>query len=178
MNLNIDNGNIEGTFDRIATDLLLEKALFVNGKEIRFTEIEFYFFDPIHQDTYTHEHTRNVGEWRFHSQGLDITFQGNKTTDGGILIRGILVDNEYINGPRKVVGKIFELFGKVTESGTIILSDSSIRKEEIIKTFRHLPNKENDPNFQFRPYRYLTDLDICQIPKSIKEQIKKRSIKL
>lgn len=178
MNLNIDKENIEGSFDRIATDLLLQKALFVNGKEIRFTEIEFYYFDPVHQDKYTHEHLRKVGEWRFHNQGLDITFQGDETTDGGILIRGILVDNKYINGPRKVVGKIFELFGKVSENSTIVLLDSSVRKTEIIKTFRHLPNKDNDPDFQNKPYRYLTDLDLCMIPKSIKAQIKPKSKEL
>ncbi|NEW85396.1 MAG: hypothetical protein GZ094_23960 [Mariniphaga sp.] len=178
MNLNIDLGNIEGSFDGIASDLLLRKALFVNGKEIRFTEIEFYYFNDNHQDNYTHKHKRDEGEWRFHKQGLDITFQGDEKSDGGILIRGICVDGKYINGPINVVSKMFELFGKITTDSSLTLSDSSLRNSEIQKTHRHLPNKINNTDFQFRFYRYLTDIDFWEIPKSTKDQIKQNLVKV
>jgi hypothetical protein len=174
MNLNIDKENIEGSFDRIATDLLLQKALFVNGKEIRFTEIEFYYFDPVHQDNYTHKHRRELGEWRFHNQGLDITFQGDETSDGGILIRGIYVEGEYYNGPRIVVGKIFEFFSRVDTESNIVLKDTTERSCDILKTFRHIPN-EVYPDFHKKHYRYLTDFNDLKIQNTIKELIKKDS---
>ena len=177
MNLSINKENVEGSFDSIASDLLRKKALFINNTEIRFTEIEFYYFNANHQDNYTHKHKRNEGEWRFHNQGLDITFQGNDTIDGGILIRGIFVDGEFINGPRRVVGRIFEIFGNVNNESHLVLKDSSERHCEILKTFRHLPN-EVHPNFHHKPYRYLTDLDNLIIQKSIIEKIKLKSIEL
>lgn len=175
MNLNIDKENIEGSFDRIAADLLLKNALFVNGKEIRFTEIEFYYFDPVHQDNYTHKHRRELGEWRFHNQGLDITFQGDNTSDGGILIRGIYVEGKFFNGPRIVVGKIFEVFGSVGAESHMVLKDTTERNCDILKTFRHLPN-EVYPEFHNKHYRYLTDFDDLKIQNATKELIKKNSI--
>src|SRR5687767_8055609 len=148
MNFEIDNKEIEKSFDRIASELLKRKALIVNNKVFRFTEIEFYYFnEEYHEDKYTHEHERESGEWRFHNQGIDITFKGSEKCDGGILIRGILIDSEYINGPIKSIRKIFEAFGKVTESTSIILKDAEIRDETIIKTFRHLPNTVTYPDF-------------------------------
>ena len=177
MNLSINKKDVEGSFDSIASNLLRKKALLINNTEIRFTEIEFYYFGENHQDNYTHKHKRGEGEWRFHNQGLDITFQGNDTIDGGILIRGIFVDGEFINGPRRVVGRIFEILGNVNNESHIVLKDSSERHCEITKTFRHLPNKVY-PDFHHKPYRYLTDLDILEIIKSEKELIRNNSIEL
>lgn len=176
MNLNIENENIEKSFDRIATEILNKKTLFVNEKSFRITEIEFYYFhEDFHKDNYTHEHKRDFGEWRFHNQGLDITFQSNEKSDGGILIRGIQVNNEYVNGPRKIIRKIFEHFGKVSKENKILLSNSTKRNLKILKTFRHLPNKHQEPEFKNKQYRYLTDLENLDMPNSIKEIIKGNS---
>lgn len=176
MNLSIDPNNIEHSFDEIALKLLREKALLVNNTEFRFTEIEFYYFHQgIHEDNYTHEHRRDAGEWRFHNQGLDITFQSNKDSDGGILIRGIWDGKNYTNGPRLVVGKIFEAMGKVTHSNTLKIEDASHRQTSIWKTFRHLPNKVQYPEYHNRAYRYLTDLGMLKITTSNKQRIKENS---
>src|SRR5688572_17782985 len=100
INFEINNCEIEKSFDRIALELLRRKALIVNNKVFRFTEIEFYYFnEDYHKDQYTHPHKRESGEWRFHNQGIDITFESSEKCDGGILIRGILIDSEYVNGP-------------------------------------------------------------------------------
>ena len=176
MNLLIDNKNIEKSFDRIANDILNKKVLLVNGNEFIITEIEFYyFFEKIHEDNYTHEHRRNVGEWRFHNQGIDITFQSTKESDGGILIRGIKIDNEHINGPRKIIQKIFEFFGKVTSENKLQLINTESRNSKIVKTFRHLPNKHQIAEFHNKYYRYLTNLENLDIPSSEKEMINKNS---
>ncbi len=71
MNLNVDVNNVEKSFDRIAREILNEKVLLVNDTQFILTEIEFYFFqENEHEDKYTHEHERDGGEWRFHSQGI------------------------------------------------------------------------------------------------------------
>jgi len=179
MNFEINIHDIENSFDRIAKDLLTNYALMVNETEIRFTEIEFYFFhEDFHKDEYTHEHGRNSGEWRFHNQGLDITFQSDSKSDGGILIRGILLNGKYINGPRKVVREIFEAFGKIEDSNCIKIKKTNLRETDILKTFRHLPNKNVVKDFHHKPYRYLTDLDILSISGSLKSEIKKNVSKL
>ena len=158
MNLEIDNNKIEESFDRIAKDILTQKALFVNETIFRFTEIEFYYYyKGIHDDEYTHEHSRNAGEWRLHKQGFDITLAGNDISDGGILIRGVLIDSEYINGPLKTLGAILQTFGKVTENTSLIIKDGEYRSIEIIKTFRHLPNKIRYEKFHNKLYRYICD---------------------
>jgi hypothetical protein len=173
MNLEINNNEIEKSFDRIAKDLLTNYALFVNDNEFRFTEIEFYYYcEKIHEDKYTHEHNRNAGEWRFHNQGFDLTFKSDEKSDGGILIRGITLLGKNVNGPRKILEKIFESFGKAFDNNCFVLKQASSREIDIYKTFRHLPNKNVYENFHAKPYRYLTDLENLDIPNSLKLLIK------
>lgn len=179
MNLEINNNEIENSFDKIAKDLMTNYALFVNDTELRFTEIEFYYFcEEIHEDNYTHEHSRNAGEWRFHNQGFDLTFKSDEKSDGGILIRGISLSGKNVNGPRKVLEKIFESFGKAFDNNCIVLKKASVREIDIYKTFRHLPNKDVNENFHKKPYRYLTDLENLDIPNSLKLLIRQNLIKI
>jgi len=175
MDFQIDNQNIANSFDSIADYLLTGSVLLVNESELELTEIEFYYFyDKIHEDNYTHSHKRILGEWRFHNQGLDITLQGTDIQDGGVLIRGVKIKDEYINGPIRVVQKIFELFGSVTNCNKIMLKPTKKRKKEIIKTFRHLPNKITYSDFHFKPYRYLIDFDDLSIPSNEKDLIRNK----
>jgi hypothetical protein len=172
MDLTVNVDAIEASFDRIAKEILLQKALVVNGKIIRFTEIEFYYFHETHHpDNYTHKHDREAGEWRFHNQGIDITFESTQVSDGGILIRGILVDGKYVNGPRKIWTSIFKTFGKVSEPTSFVLDTVETRNVEIIKTFRILSNKIGYPEYHKKHYRYLVDLDDLDILHSDKNAI-------
>jgi hypothetical protein len=177
IDLDIDNRHIEESFDRIARELLNNRILLVNDSKFILTEIEFYyFFKNHHEDNYTHIHSRNSGEWRFHNQGLDITFQSSKESDGGILLRGLNIDNDFINGPRKVIRKIFEYFNKVTDENKLQLIASKSRDTKIIKTYRHLPNKQKHPDFHDKYYRYLTNLEKLEISRSEKERIERKSL--
>lgn len=170
----VDKNNVESSFDRIAKDLLLRKSLFVNQVEIQFTEIEFYYYcQEVHEDNYTHRHMREAGQWRFHNQGIDITFKGDELSDGGILIRGISTNGRYVNGPLKSLRVIFERFGDISARTEMFLADGENRNKEIIKTSRHLPNKVVHDEFQLKPYRYLVDIEKLDLSLVSKDQIKK-----
>jgi hypothetical protein len=186
IDLTIDNARIEQSFDQIATELIRNHALVVNGLAFRFTEIEFYYYhEPGHEDTYTHAHQRPAGEWRFHSQGFDLTLEGDEATkDGGILIRGLWAQGSekdeasayYVNGPRKVLMKIFEAFGSAFEPGCIQLKEAAEWDVEVYKVFRHIPNKKTNEEYHSRPYRYLVNLDSLDIPNGLKKRIKPEMI--
>lgn len=180
MNLKINNQDIPGSFDRIAKELMLDYALFVNDVEFRFTEIEFYYFHyGIHEDKYTHKHDRDGGEWRFHNQGFDLTFQSDDQSDGGILIRGLKkVGGDNVNGPRKVIMEIFKAFGKATNESTIVLNPASKRLVDVYKCFRHLPNNVQHKDFHDRPYRYCMDWDDLAIPIAQKDLMKEKRIEV
>lgn len=173
MNFNINDSDIEQSFDLIAKELLTEYVLRVNDHEFEFTEIEFYYYKKgVHEDNYTHKHMRKAGEWRSHNQGLDITLEGNAEQDGGILIRGLKHGNKYINGPRNAVGLIFGSMGCVTDTSKIVLMQKDLGQKSILKTFRHIPNKIQDKEYHFKKYRYLTDLDKLIISIPIQNQIR------
>jgi hypothetical protein len=188
IDLTIDIAHVEQSFDRIASDLIKNHALVVNDQQFRFTEIEFYYYHkPGHEDIYTHPHQRSAGEWRFHSQGFDLTLEGDKETqDGGILIRGLYAltsENDeasaaYVNGPRKVLMKIFEAFGSAFEPGCIQLKEAAEWDVEVYKVFRHIPNKKTHEDYHTRSYRYLVNLDNLDIPKGLKGLIKEKMVKL
>jgi len=175
MDFKIDNNDIEGSFDRIARKLLTESVLKVNDKTLEITEIEFYYFCPdLHEDKYTHPHSFEAGKWRYHNQGLDITLQGSDIQDGGILIRGIKVGELYVNGPLKVVQKIYETFTQCTDVNQLILLEVPQNDKKLLKTFRHIPNKVSFPEFHNLYYRYLSDLDFLDIPTKEKAEIREK----
>ncbi len=126
---------IKSSFTRIAKELF-KAAIKVNNNHFRITEIEFYYWCPCHQDNTTHYHEQLGGHWRMHTQGLDITLEsgGDKDTghNGGILIRGIYDDNhptlrgkdkplQYVNGPRKVLFRLFEKMKEVSDANILQL---------------------------------------------------------
>ena len=177
MNFTINDSYIEQSFDNIAKQLLSGHILVVNEWELEITEIEFYYFKKKkHEDNYTHPHKRNAGEWRYHNQGIDITLQGEDDQDGGILVRGIKINDKYINGPLKTVRVIMECMGSVQNPATIQLISKTHGRKMIIKTFRHLPNKIKYVEFHDKKYRYLIDLDDLEIFESIKAQIRNNHI--
>jgi hypothetical protein len=184
LNLKIDRtdeASIKVSFDRIAKDIF-RSAIKVNQHKLRITEIEFYFWSDEHKDYTTHEHNRNAGEWRMHNQGIDITFQaeGNKKSGqvGGVLIRGIYDNSikeeekkKYINGPRKVLFRLFELMGNVEEQSTLQLLPNHFEAiPTIYKAKRHGLNVaktntyEVTKDFVEAQYRYYTDKENLYTP--------------
>ncbi len=178
MKFDIDDSRIDQSFDAIAKELINEHVLLVNDQEFQFTEIEFYYYNTGHEDSYTHRHLRRAGEWRIHNQGLDITLEGNNEKDGGILIRGLKHNNKYINGPIKALGAIFENMGSVVNSSSIKLSQKNHGHKQISKTFRHIPNKIQNKEFHLKKYRYFTDLELLDIGNPIKNKIKNDCVEL
>ena len=160
LNLKLDftsQATIDGCFTRIANDLFNTYKLILNGSEYLFTEIEFYLFvEDVHADKSTHKHKIPVGHWRAHSQGLDISLGfDDKTYDGGILVRGIKKEKEYINGPRRVVAQIFQEFGSVFESNSgIRLVESKHMERSIKRTTRVGITEKNSSGFSERMYNF------------------------
>ncbi|MBK7214692.1 MAG: hypothetical protein IPH88_15625 [Bacteroidales bacterium] len=185
-NLKIDEfkESIHSSFDHIAKDILTNWQLKVDEQLFSFTEIEFYFFcELIHEDNFTHEHTYDAGLWRFHNQGVDITFQSTNISDGGILIRGMKSKDGYVNGPRRILETIFRTCGSVTsvqhQFGLVPAIDTS--PITIYKTARHGLSKAEGNEFKDNPYRYYTDLenwDKKHVSESEKFRIKSNSNQL
>ncbi len=175
---------IQSSFDRIAKDLMENWSLRVNDKIYSFTEIEFYFFlDGLHEDNSTHEHNYNQGLWRFHSQGIDITFQSTDKSDGGILIRGINIEDQFINGPKRVLETIFRNFAPVTKTHQSfgLIPGSANHTGTIFKVARHGLSNKQDNIYKSEPYRYFTrieDWNIKHVNGAEKERIKNASTEL
>jgi hypothetical protein len=110
LNLTIDENNINGSFKRIAKDLMNKWAIQIVSKQYRIAEIEFYYNSEFHVDPYAHGHTlqNETGRWYFHGSGLDLTIGGNGSY-GGILIRAIydFEGKNYIYGPLNCVTELF-----------------------------------------------------------------------
>lgn len=170
MNFWIKETNIDLEFEKLANQLLLQEAFIVNSQRIRFTEIEFYYYSEKHKDAFTHSHEMDSGKWRLHNQGLDITLKGDSGF-GGILIRGISIENrilnktDYFNGPRRVLFEIMKHLNTVNEVkndfGLIEIERSDLK---IYKTFRHglnTPNNELNTDeieiFKNANYRFITN---------------------
>lgn len=180
MNIAVDIEDITASFDNIAKRLLLGHVICINDKDIELTEIEFYFFHANkHPDNYTHPHNREAGQWRLHKQGIDLTFDGTvEGQDGGILIRGIKINNEFVNGPIKCLAALFEMMQDAQNKNYIKLKSKQLSHSEILKTFRHLPNKVQYQDFHLKKYRYLKNIDKLAIPTKDKDSIKSDCQKL
>ncbi|MBE0662288.1 MAG: hypothetical protein IH597_07460 [Bacteroidales bacterium] len=185
LNLNSDSvQSIQKSFDRIAIDLMTNWQLKVNNEFFSFTEIEFYFFkEQIHEDNATHEHNYPEGRWRFHLQGLDITFPATDDSDGGILIRGLKSNNYNVNGPKRVLTAIFINLNSVTNMQQEFGLTPNVKKEQvkIFKTFRQGLSKYPGNDFRDSLYRYYTSLetwDNKHVNNSEKERIRLKSQKV
>jgi hypothetical protein len=112
--------------------------------------------------------------------------EGDKETkDGGILIRGLYAPSSesdeasaaYVNGPRKVLMKIFETLGSAFEPGCIQLKEAAVWDVDAYKVFRHIPNKE-PKKYHKSPYRSVVNVEKLDIPKGLKDKIKAGMVKL
>lgn len=112
-------------FDAFANVILNHAILRVAEHSLIITEIEFYYrtvTTEIHNDTYVHGdrdqlsnecfyfHRQNGGTYRGGTyKGLDITFGNGMDVYGGMLIRSVMLGEEYIEGPCRTVDKILQL---------------------------------------------------------------------
>ena len=120
------NGSVEEMqciFYETAKKLMNECILKIgNDLEIELKELEFYYYDDEkHPDKFTHKKPKQLECCKLYVHkksknkvGIDITF-GNAKYWGGILIRGIKVNKEFIAGPARVSQKITKLLGKISD---------------------------------------------------------------
>lgn len=192
LNLDIDrksSATITQSFDRIAKDLIENWQFNLQGTLYSFTEIEFYYFDRAsHPDKYSHKHSYMVGKWRFHLQGLDISLGYEKEEDtddfcsyGGILLRGIKSQTEYINGPKRILAHIFKALDSVDKiQKTFGLVEQKNSKVQIYKSVRK-GLSERYPDYNTQKYRYFHSIEswnVNHVPLSEKKGIVRNSIKL
>lgn len=110
-------------FALIGSTLMHEWDLSIGDAKFALAEIELYFFDKSHPDTFTHKHAQQLNsscDWYFHREksasksftlkGLDLTFGAPGKEYGGILIRALkrLENGEFIEGPSKTVDTILD----------------------------------------------------------------------
>ena len=114
--------SLDDKFEIFAKFILSECVLYINKDKYYIEEIEFYYYDDLHKDSYVHQmqDQKTSCEWYHHKyktgvyksgtyKGLDLTF-GNNSAFGGILIRALVNanTNEYIIGPCNVVNHILK----------------------------------------------------------------------
>ena len=115
--------NPRESFVRIAEILMWKYAIKKGDKRYAIVEIEFYLYSKDHKDYITYPRTIKAGRWFFHQSGVDLTFESNEISFGGILIRGlyklhpITKDEErYIFGPQKCVNELWDNFSALEPS--------------------------------------------------------------
>lgn len=125
--------NYANKFKIMAEEILNKFELYIKDKIYNIEEIEIYFRSSEHDDVYVHcsDNQLTKGEWYFHKfksgaykggtyKGLDMTFgDENKKEYGGILIRSISSDDDFITGPSNVVTHIMSKIGKDSVSDTV-----------------------------------------------------------
>ena len=78
------------SIEAIAKDLIINKAISVNGYQFSFIDVEFYYHHENHPDGYTMKHNRPKGELEIHRYGIDISLGDQmKEGYGGILLCGL-----------------------------------------------------------------------------------------
>ncbi len=107
------------SFDGIANDLILNRAISVNGYLFSFIDIEFYYHHENHPDGYTMKHNRPKGELEIHRYGIDLSL-GKTGADGfgGILLCGLYDLREKIPIPKPQV--IREIFNQMKMGGNTL----------------------------------------------------------
>jgi hypothetical protein len=162
MNFELDVKDFEGSFNRIASELMNEYVLKVENTEYRVTEIEFYYKDDMHNDTYIHSHPlqKTKGKWYFHGSGIDLTF-GSEEAFGGILLRAIynLNSGAYIYGPINIITEIFGNIHSIFEInlsfGFVSTKVGQFNFEEPIHVPRVGLNSNKNSKMYEKPYRFL-----------------------
>jgi hypothetical protein len=114
-------------FDVVANELLNNTSFFINTKEFRILEVEFYLFNEKFQDRYTHKDDLQLeyGKLYFHRingksyksgtfKCMDFTFGSRKDSSYcGVLIRAMIEvgTTDAIVGPCKCVNRLLEEYG-------------------------------------------------------------------
>ena len=164
LNLNINENDISGSFQRIANELMNKWVIQVDAKRYRIAELEFYYWSELHKDPYVHKNElqKKSGKWYFHGSGIDLTF-GDNGSYGGILIRAIydFKGKNYVYGPLNCITELFSNLPNIYDSnssisfGLIEAKESDFIKEKTISAPRVGLNPVKDEEKCKALYRFL-----------------------
>lgn len=154
------NSSIDDTaVDTLMCSMINDYVLKVNDDTYDFCEIELYYKSPTHNDCSVLKRKKEAGDIFFHRYGMDICFNSNGTDKyGGILIRSLKKDDDYIFGPLTCAHTILN-----DHQPTIRISIQEKRpknQEKACKTTRVKATCEKDKNYNQALYRYVTK-DAC-----------------
>ena len=102
---------IRSRFALLAEALFRDFQIEKGGEVYDFLEIEFYFWNAVHQDEITYRRQCPAGMWYFHSSGVDISFASDSNRYGGILLRSVVQvapEPKVIAGPLRLVNHLFD----------------------------------------------------------------------
>jgi len=173
----INQNNVIEQFNFYANKLLNNTVLQVSTKQYRLCEIEMYYYNDNHPDSYTHKDERQLEFNTFYPHKykngtykngtykcMDIVF-GNKETKTyfGILIRSVknIDTNEFYTGPCICVNEFLSNFG-CTEFKTFFeqhnLEDFKMIDKELDKKEIYIGPRvglgEKYPEYKNKKYRY------------------------
>lgn len=170
--------SLQKIFYETAKHLLKTKVLKILDQEIELTEIEFYFFTcDNHSDPYVHIDSlqKSSNKLYVHKQawdrgGIDITF-GNGRYFGGILIRGIKHNNNYISGSatvkKYIANKIdtsidkhrdLQKYFEINQSEIFLIDKYPLTDIQLVlHSTRVGLNSEKDINYANALYRFVTE---------------------
>ncbi|KIM12745.1 MAG: hypothetical protein KU37_02395 [Sulfuricurvum sp. PC08-66] len=146
------NSNID--VDSLMCTLINNYVLKVNDDIYDFCEIELYYYKKEkHEDCGVLKRDKLAGDIFFHRYGIDICFDSNGTDEyGGILIRSLKKDDEYIFGPLKCS---LTLLNRYQPNIHILIQQTQKNKEIICKTTRIKSSCKNN-KYHSELYRYVT----------------------
>jgi hypothetical protein len=197
-NTNNSIQNLQKIFYEISQELMNNYEYKINNIKFELTEIEFYYFNEFkHCDIFTHTHilqkdTKNIlyvhESWGNYG-GIDITF-GNGEYYGGILIRGIKINDIFIAGPSKVRTELIqqlkincnsykELQIFFNQYPLEIMQKESLNHKTYHSSRINLGKKDND-NYRYALYRFVRE-DYLNEPKNdiifkSRDNLKERSL--
>lgn len=176
-NSNKTIGSLQNIFYNESINILNSKILEIPNHRIELTEVEFYFFEcDKHSDPYVHVDNlqKNTSNYLYvHKQawirgGIDITF-GNNNYFGGILIRGIKHNDDYISGSATVKKYLANLIDtSITNHISlqeyfeknkleIYLINNETKKNRILHSSRVGLNLYKDVNYANALYRFIRE---------------------
>lgn len=172
----INSNNAQEVFRNIAENLFKNYVIKKGSDIFKFLEIEFYYYSESHKDIKrTKErdvpfvYKRNVskaGVFFLHDSGVDICFKTEETSYGGILIRSLLLNNDYVvTGPWDCRDALFNYTG-ADVFPKIVPSDAHDDEDVAGAAKRYNADKailDENAHYCFYNKRYSDELNGCWI---------------
>lgn len=147
----MNTNNVQSLMNEL-TPFIMDNYKIFNGKNAySILEMEYYIHTPLHQDKRSNSDTTTVysrpgkkaGDMFFHFSGMDICFEPDQNSYGGILIRSLVDESDpshIIKGPCKC---LVDLMNTATEVPHVIREKNILEYSKPEKCKRKNLNSEN-----------------------------------